>query len=106
MMKSKTGGVVSGMAYQDNKLYLANITKESKDDYLNSWLAFIDHKENPKDGTHKVYLVIYHGERRKKLLEESKILNSLFNSYGVFFGIKDNVFLFSSEKIEDEIKKK
>jgi len=59
-------------AYQDNKLYLANITKESREDYLNSWLAFIDHKENPKDGTHKVYLVIYHGERRKKLLEESK----------------------------------
>jgi len=43
---------------------------------------------------------------KNQLLEESKILNSLFNSYGVFFGIKDNVFLFSSEKIEDEIKKK
>jgi len=59
-------------AYYDKKLYLADIAKESKDEYLNSWVVFIDHKKNPNDGTHKVYLVIYHGERRKKLLEESK----------------------------------
>jgi hypothetical protein len=59
-------------ACEDKKLYLADIAKETKDEYKNSWVVFIDHLKNPKDGTHKVYLVIYHGERRKKLLEESK----------------------------------
>lgn len=59
-------------ACEDKKLYLADIAKETKDEYKNSWVVFIDHLKNPKDGTHKVYLVVYHGERRKKLLEESK----------------------------------
>ena len=59
-------------AYKDGTLYLADINKETKEEHLNSWVIFIDHNSDPKNKTHQAYLIIYHGERRKKLLEDGK----------------------------------
>ena len=59
-------------AYKDGTLYLADLKSDTKEEHLNSWVVFIDWNKDPKTGTHQAYLIVYHGDKRKKLLAESK----------------------------------
>jgi hypothetical protein len=56
----------------DKRTSTVDITSLTINNHKIAWTAFIDDKDDKKDKTHKAYLIVYHGEKRKALLDQTK----------------------------------